>query len=72
MRKLLLSATLLLMGLPLLAQGAPSWIEDSLYRGAKINAVVAVVAVIITGLAFWMFRLDRRISTMERERSKHP
>lgn len=70
MKKLLLSVAVLLSGLPLMAQ-APSWIEDSLYRGGKINAVVAVVAVIIIGLAVWMFRMDRRISSMERDRAKH-
>lgn len=67
MKKLLLSAAVLLSGLPLMAQ-APSWVEDSLYRGGKINAVVAVVAVIIIGLAVWMFRMDRRISRWEKEK----
>ena len=57
--------------LPLLAQdAAPSWLEDSLYRGGKINAVVAVVAVIILGIGLWMFSMDRKLRRMEKQVQK--
>ena len=45
---------------------APSWLEDSLYRGGKINAVVAVVAVIILGIGLWMFTMDRKLRRLEK------
>ncbi len=36
-----------------------------MYKSGKINTVVAVVAVLIAGLAAWMFMMDRRIRKME-------
>lgn len=61
----LLPLAMLLLTHPVLAQGAPSWVEDTLYGGAKMNAVVAVVAVIILGIGLWMWRQDRRLTRME-------
>lgn len=46
---------------------APSWLESTLYGNGKINVVVAVVAVIILGIGFWLWRMDRRISKLERK-----
>lgn len=46
--------------------GAPSWLEESLYGNGKINAVIAVVAIIIIGLGIWMFRMDGKLTRMER------
>lgn len=46
---------------------APSWLESTLYGNGKINVVVAVVAVIILGIGIWLWRMDRRISKLERK-----
>ncbi|MBL7954813.1 MAG: CcmD family protein [Flavobacteriales bacterium] len=46
---------------------APSWLESSLYGNGKINVVVAVVAVIILGIGFWLWRMDRRLTKLERK-----
>lgn len=46
---------------------APSWLETTLYGNGKINVVVAVVAVIILGIGVWLWRMDRRISKLERK-----
>lgn len=46
---------------------APSWIESTLYGSGKINVVVAVVAVIILGIGIWLWRMDRRITNLERK-----
>lgn len=54
---------------PLLAaaqSGEPGWLVDALYGSGKINTVIAVVAVILLGLAFWLFQQDRRIARMEK------
>ncbi len=47
------------------AQGAPSWLEESLHGSGKMNTVVAVVAIIIIGVGIWMFAMDARIRSME-------
>jgi CcmD family protein len=46
---------------------APSWLENTLYGNGKINVVVAVVAVIILGIGFWLWRMDRRLTKLERK-----
>lgn len=65
---------LLLVGLLLprtsAAQGGPDWLVDTLYASGKINTVIAVVAVILLGLAFWLIRLDRRIARLEKPSMK--
>lgn len=51
------------------AQGSPGLLEETMFRSGKINVVVAVVTVILAGLAIWMFNMDRRVKRME-ERGK--
>lgn len=51
-------------------QGQESWLVETMYKSGKINTVVAVVAVLITGLATWMFVMDRRVSRMEKDMNK--
>jgi capsular polysaccharide biosynthesis protein len=41
-----------------------------MYHSGKINTVIAVVAVLLVGLATWMFSMDRRIKKMEQEVKK--
>lgn len=52
------------------AQGNPDWLVDTLYGSGKINTVIAVGSVILLGLAFWLYRLDRRIGRMENHHRK--
>ena len=56
--------TALAFGTTLKAQ-APHWLEDKLYGGGKMNAVVAVVGVIVIGIGLWMWMQDRRLKRME-------
>lgn len=65
MRTLLLSLLLLLGALPAHAGNAPSWLEDQLYGGGKMNAVVAVVSLILLGIGVWLWLQDRRLTRME-------
>jgi hypothetical protein len=52
--------------LPATAQGAPpDWLEDSLYGSGKMNTVIAVVALILLGIGFWLFAQDRRLTRLE-------
>lgn len=48
-------------------QGQESWLVETMYKSGKIDTVIAVVAVLITGLATWMFVMDRKVSRMEQE-----
>jgi type IV secretory pathway VirB2 component (pilin) len=66
MRTLLLFSMLLLATASQAQQAAPTWLEQSLYGNGKINAVVAVVGIIIIGIGIWLFRMDRRIGAMEK------
>ena len=70
-RRLCLTALLVALGTgSTFAQGAaPGWLEETMFRSGKINVVVAVVTVILAGLAVWMFMMDRRVKRME-ERTK--
>lgn len=51
-------------------QGQESWLVETMYKSGKINTVVAVVAVLITGLATWMFMMDRKVSRLEKDMNK--
>ena len=51
-------------------QGQESWLVETMYKSGKINSVMAVVAVLITGLATWMFVMDRKVSRLEKEVNK--
>lgn len=51
-------------------QGQESWLVETMYKSGKINTVVAVVAVLITGLAAWMFLMDRKVSRLEKDMNK--
>lgn len=64
--RLVLLLMVLMAPIAAFAQGEPNWLVDTLYGGGKINTVIAVVVVILLGLAFWLFRLDRRIARMEK------
>lgn len=37
---------------------------------SKIFIVIAVIAVIFTGLVIWLFRLDRKVSRLEKKQRK--
>lgn len=51
-------------------QPAPDWLEETMYHSGKINTVIAVVSVLLVGLAVWLFSMDRRIRTMEQDLKK--
>lgn len=50
----------------LAAQGEPE-MADQFRADGKIYVVVTVIALVFSGLAIWLFRLDRRIRKMENE-----
>ena len=51
----------------LTAQTAPTSTLDVMRSSGKIYVVVAVVLVILSGLFFYVWRLDKKISKMEKD-----
>ena len=47
------------------------WLVNTMYQSGKINAVVAVVAVVLSGLAVWLFTMDRRLRKLEQEQHRN-
>lgn len=45
-----------------------NFIDDTFFRSSgKINVVVAVLSIIFAGIAFFLFRQERRINKLEKE-----
>ncbi len=51
-------------------QSQESGLVETMYKSGKINSVMAVVAVLIAGLAAWMFVMDRKVRRMEKDMNK--
>jgi CcmD family protein len=65
MNKLIAFISLLFVQLNTFAAGT-DW-TDSFYRDGKYRVVVAILAIIFTGIVVYLVRLDRRISKMEKK-----
>jgi CcmD family protein len=59
----------LILILALLLPGVPAWAggDDFMRATGKIYVVVAVIVVIFLGLAFYLFRLDRKLTNLEHQ-----
>ena len=69
MKKILLSALLLLGYIAAFAQQAqPVEMADALRSSGKIYVVIAVVVIIFIGLAIYLFSIDRRLKKIEKEK----
>ena len=60
----------LLSGATFAQPSQESWLVETMYKSGKINSVMAVMAVLIAGLAAWMFMMDRKIRRMEEDMNK--
>lgn len=43
---------------------------ELLSRNAKFNVVITVIAIIFSGIVFFLFRMDKRIGKLEEQRKK--
>jgi CcmD family protein len=69
MKKILLSALLLLGYITAFAQQAqPVEMADALRSSGKIYVVIAVIVIIFIGLAIYLFSIDRRLKKIEKEK----
>lgn len=64
-KQFLLSTLLVVLSINLLS--AESGAIDFLRSTGKIYSVVAVIAVIFLGIALYLFRLDKKITKLEKE-----
>lgn len=70
LHKTLLTVCLALTSLTSIAQGVTNDIEmaDTLRSSGKIYVVVTVLSVIFIGIVFYLVKLDRRISKLEKNK----
>lgn len=69
LRYLLVMLTTLVLTLSAAAQNNKVTMADTMRSNGRIYVVVAVVLTILTGLILYVFRLDRKITKMEKEAS---
>ncbi|AMP97067.1 MULTISPECIES: CcmD family protein [Pedobacter] len=67
MKKLITTVLMLMVTLQLFAQDQTSAITDTLAGSEKIYVVVVCVAVILLGLIFFLFSIDRRLKKLEKK-----
>lgn len=65
--KLLLLITSLMVNLLALAQDTSVDMADTMRKEGKIYVVVAIILTIFAGIIFFLIRLDRKISKLEKE-----
>jgi hypothetical protein len=69
-RKLLLSATLLIIAVFAYAQDTtqkPAGMADLMRSSGKIYVVIAVILTIFSGIIIYLVRLDKKITKLEKE-----
>ena len=68
MKKLTFLLLLLLSSTAVFAQDASVQMDDALRANGKIYVVVAVIAIIFTGIAIYLFTIDKRLKKIEKEK----
>lgn len=69
-RKIISLWLLLLLSAPCFAQDGKSGLDSTMRSNGMIYVVVAVVVTILIGLILYVFRLDRKISKLEKENNQ--
>lgn len=58
---------MLVLSLQLFAQNRGSSITDSIYASGKIYVVVACIVLILLGLLFFLFTIEKRLKKLEQK-----
>lgn len=66
MKKITLTLALLIFTMQLFAQEQGGTLSDDIYASGKIYVVVACVVLILFGLLFFLFTMDRRLKKLEK------
>lgn len=67
MKKFSVTILMLVLSLQLFAQNGGSTISDSIYASGKIYVVVACVVLILLGLLFFLFTIEKRLKKLEQK-----
>lgn len=67
LRTLTMTLTLLLCSTVIFAQQKPTEMADLMRSNGRIYVVVAVMVTILAGLVFYVARLDKKISKLEKD-----
>ncbi len=69
MKKFYITFLMLVVSLQLFAQNGESSISDSIYASGKIYVVVACIVLILLGLLFFLFTIEKRLKKLEQKSS---
>lgn len=69
MKKITVTFLMLMFAMQLFAQNQSSPISDSLYASGKIYVVVACIVLILLGLLFFLFSIEKRLKKLEKKSS---
>ncbi|WP_316792482.1 CcmD family protein [Pedobacter frigoris] len=69
MKKILVTFLMSMIAVQLFAQDQGSTISDSLYASGKIYVVVACIVLILLGLLFFLFSIEKRLKKLEKKSS---
>jgi len=67
MKKIITTILLVMVTLQIFAQGQGSAVANTLEGSDKIYVVVVCVAIILLGLLFLLFSIDRRLKKIEKK-----
>jgi hypothetical protein len=67
MKKFSVTFLMLVLSLQLFAQNGDPSISDSVYATGKIYVVVACIVLILLGLLFFLFTIERRLKKLEQK-----
>jgi membrane protein YdbS with pleckstrin-like domain len=59
--------TLICMLILVMPASAQTGMEEYFYHSGKIKVVIGVVAIVLVGLIIYLWRLDNRVTRMEKE-----
>lgn len=68
LKKIITLSLLMVLSLSSYAQGEKTTMADTMRGNGRIYVVVAVVVTILLGLILYVWRLDRKISRLEKEK----
>ncbi len=68
LKKIITLSLLMVLSLSSYAQGEKTTMADTMRSNGRIYVVVAVVVTILLGLILYVWRLDRKISRLEKEK----
>ena len=69
MKKISITFLMLMFAMQLFAQNGDSSITESVYASGKIYVVVACVVLILFGLLFFLFTIEKRLKKLEQKSS---